>query len=129
VSPSTDDNVMLGIDGGGSGLKVEEVGAGLWLMLGFVNFRMAHRYCRPLRWMAKGRVVGSKLMIRLIGKVVATVKAVGCLYYHLRCIGQLSKLPSNWPVTESQGQCDVRFKCRLRLMMIYYQLRGNGPAE
>ena len=59
------------------GLKAEEAGAGLWLTLGFVNFRTAHRCYRPLRWMAKGRVVGSKLMIRLIGRVVATVKVVG----------------------------------------------------
>jgi len=63
------------------GLKAEEAGAGLWLTPGFVNFRTAHRYCRPLRWMAKGRVVGSKLMIRLIGRVVATVKAGGCLRF------------------------------------------------
>jgi hypothetical protein len=59
------------------GLKAEEAGAGLWLTLGFVNFRTAHRCYRPLHWMAKGRVVGSKLMVRLIGRVVATVKAVG----------------------------------------------------
>jgi hypothetical protein len=32
---------------------------------------------RPLRWMAKDHLAGSTLMIRLIGRVVATVKAAG----------------------------------------------------
>ena len=77
MSPGADDNVMLGIDGGSSGFEGGGSGSSLWLTLGFVNFRTAHRCYRPLRWMAKGRVVGSKLMIRLIGRVVATVKVVG----------------------------------------------------
>jgi len=58
------------------GLDAEEkAGTGLWLTLGSVG--MAHRCRRPLRWMAKLRVAGSKLMIGLIGRVVATVEAVG----------------------------------------------------
>jgi hypothetical protein len=58
------------------GLDAEEkAGTGLWLTLGFV--RMSHRCRWPLWWMAKLRVVVSKLMIGLIGRVVATVEAVG----------------------------------------------------
>ena len=54
------------------GLDAEKAGTGLWLTLGFLG--MAHRCRRPLRWMAKLRVAGSKLMIGLIGRVVATVE-------------------------------------------------------
>jgi hypothetical protein len=64
------------------GLDAEEkAGTGLWLTLGFV--RMVPRSRWPLRWMAKLRVAGSKLMTGLIGRVEATVEAVGLPALHL----------------------------------------------
>ena len=75
VSPGADDNVMPGFDGSGSGFGRGESGNRLMANAGVR--RNAHCCRRPLQWMAKLRVVGSKLMIGLISRVVATVEAVG----------------------------------------------------
>ncbi len=76
VGPSTDDNIMPGFDGGGSGFGCGGE-SGKRLMANAGVRRNAHCCRRPLQWMAKLRVVGSKLMIGLISRVVATVEAVG----------------------------------------------------
>ena len=85
VGPSADDNVMPGFDGGGSWFECGGE-SGKRLMANAGVRRNAHCCRRPLRWMAKLRVVGSKLMIGLISRVVATVEAVGGAFAPL-CYG------------------------------------------
>src|SRR6266851_7792430 len=69
VGPSTDDDDIPGLGNGGCWF-----GGGSGLM---ANARGRRNRCRlPLRWIAKGRVASSKLMIGPISGVVATAGAM-----------------------------------------------------
>jgi hypothetical protein len=96
VGPSTDDDDMPGLGnvgcwfGGGRGLMA--------------NARGRRNRCRlPLRWMAKGRVASSKLMIGPISGVVATAGAVEAPAVGVACSGMAEVGAAGANITNSRS--------------------------